>query len=93
MLPVFILGLSNDLKRQVLGNFNRKGPTITMVVGAPIDVDQYAGLPAHSRTYLRIAEDLRSELARLGERERELRQRVDREDVTSGVPEAAPRHR
>jgi 1-acyl-sn-glycerol-3-phosphate acyltransferase len=92
VLPVFILGLSNDLKRQVAGNFNRKGPAITIVVGDPIDVERYADLPAHSRTYLRIAEDLRSELARLGERERELRRQVEREDVTSGVAEAAPRH-
>ena len=44
VLPVFINGLGNDLKKQVLGNFTRKGDRVNVVFGEPVD---FGGLLDH----------------------------------------------
>jgi 1-acyl-sn-glycerol-3-phosphate acyltransferase len=73
VLPVFILGLSNQLGRQVRGNFNGQGPPVTITFGAPMDLDEQLALPARARTYLAIAECIRAEITALGALDRHAR--------------------
>jgi 1-acyl-sn-glycerol-3-phosphate acyltransferase len=73
VVPVFILGLGNDLVKQVRGNFDRSGDPITVVIGTPMDLQEQLQAPARLRTYKKIADLLRSEIMRLGEQEREIR--------------------
>ncbi len=83
VLPVFVLGLGNDLPRQVMGNFTRRGEPITMVFGAPLDLASFYAEPARLRTYKQLADHLAGELVRLGATERELREK-------EGFPSKAP---
>jgi 1-acyl-sn-glycerol-3-phosphate acyltransferase len=73
VVPVFVLGLGNDLPRQVRGNFNGTGDPITMVFGPPVDLERFFAEPPRLRTYKRIADHLRERLMELGEVEREIR--------------------
>ncbi len=73
VLPVFILGLSNNLGHQVRGNFNRRGAPITITFGAPLDLEEYTTRPGRARTYLAIAERIRQAITALGARDRAAR--------------------
>lgn len=75
VLPVFVLGLGNDIRKQVQGNFTRAGDPITMVCGPPVDLDPHLAEPARLRTYMKIAHKLRDTLTTLGHEEREWRLR------------------
>jgi 1-acyl-sn-glycerol-3-phosphate acyltransferase len=83
VLPAFILGLGNNLPKQVLGNFDRTGEPITIVFGKPMEFDQHYDKPARLRTYKHIADDLRSVMMNLGAEERAIRAR-------EGFPSKAP---
>ncbi len=83
VLPVFVLGLGNDLPKQVKGNFDRTGDPITLTFGKPVDIDRYLSEPPRIRTYKWIADELRSELMELGRGEREYRRE-------NGLPNLAP---
>jgi 1-acyl-sn-glycerol-3-phosphate acyltransferase len=71
VLPVFILGLSNNLGQQVRGNFNGQGAPVTITFGTPVDLAEQLVQPARARTYLAIAGRIRDEIAMLGARDRE----------------------
>jgi 1-acyl-sn-glycerol-3-phosphate acyltransferase len=73
VVPVFILGLGNDLVKQIKGNFDGSGEPITMVFGEPIDLREQLASPPRLRTFKKISDQLRDEITRLGEQERELR--------------------
>jgi 1-acyl-sn-glycerol-3-phosphate acyltransferase len=83
VLPVFVLGLSNDLLGQMRGNFARTGDPITMVFGKPLDLEGYFAEPAKLRTYKRIADRVHADLTQLGEQERAIR-------VREGFPVLGP---
>jgi 1-acyl-sn-glycerol-3-phosphate acyltransferase len=83
VLPVFVLGLGNDLPRQIAGNFTGKGEPITVVFGRPLDLEAFHAEPARLRTYKRLADHLAAELVALGAVEREIRER-------EGMPSKAP---
>ena len=76
VLPVFILGLGNDLPKQVKGNFDGKGEPITIVFGAPLDMQRFYDQPSRLRTYMNVSHHLRDELGKLGEVERAIRKRA-----------------
>jgi 1-acyl-sn-glycerol-3-phosphate acyltransferase len=78
VLPVFILGLSNNLGRQVRGNFNRQGPPVTITFGTPVNLDEQLALPARARTYLAIAARIRDEITLLGAIDRQTRAAMGR---------------
>jgi 1-acyl-sn-glycerol-3-phosphate acyltransferase len=84
VVPVFILGLSNDLPRQIAGNFTGNGEPITVLFGAPQDLSKYYEQPARLRTYKAVGDHLRAVLTELGAQERALRER-------EGLPNKAPR--
>jgi 1-acyl-sn-glycerol-3-phosphate acyltransferase len=76
VLPVFILGLSNDLMAQARGNFNPSGPPITITFGTPVNLDAYLDAPPGPRQSLRIAQAVRAEIEALGAVDREVRSRL-----------------
>ena len=83
VLPAFILGLGNDLPKQVKGNFDGTGEPITIVFGKPLDLDRFYAQPMKLRTYMNVSNHLRDELTRLGAEERAIRAR-------EGFPNKAP---
>ncbi len=83
VLPVFTLGLGNDLPRQVRGNFDGTGAPITVAFGAPLDVARFYAEPPGPKTFRRIAEQVGASLRDLGETERRHRHR-------DGLPRLGP---
>jgi len=71
VIPVFVAGLSNDLPRQVLGNWTG-GPKIRIHFGAEIDFTDYVSKKDHMRIYKEIAEVVMSRIAELGMQDREM---------------------
>lgn len=69
VVPVFVAGLSNDLVRQVLGNW-RGGEPIRVRFGPAIDFSEFYDARDSVRTYKEIAERAMSKIAELGEQDR-----------------------
>jgi 1-acyl-sn-glycerol-3-phosphate acyltransferase len=77
VLPVFINGLEpNDLKKQVGGNFTRKGTPIIVNFGAPVDFGDLLAQAPSPRLHKKISEHALDEIKKLGEEERELRAKL-----------------
>ena len=83
VVPVFVLGLSNDLPKQVLGNFNGAGEPITMTFGPPVELDKMFAEPPRLRTYKKICDHLRDKLMELGAKDRDVR-------AKKGLPSFGP---
>ncbi|MBL8613239.1 MAG: 1-acyl-sn-glycerol-3-phosphate acyltransferase [Myxococcales bacterium] len=73
VIPVFVNGLTNDLVRQVRGNFDGKGDPVTVVFGAPVDFGGLLDQPSSPRLHKKISEASLDAIRALGEEERELR--------------------
>jgi 1-acyl-sn-glycerol-3-phosphate acyltransferase len=69
VLPVFIAGLGNDLRRQVLGNW-RGGEKVRVRFGPAIDFSEFYERRDSARTYMEIAGFVMSKIAELGEQDR-----------------------
>jgi 1-acyl-sn-glycerol-3-phosphate acyltransferase len=78
VLPVFILGLSTDLVKQVRATLNRTAAPITITFGAPMNLDAYLDAAPAPRNSLRIAQAIRAEIEALGAVDRQVRARVCR---------------
>jgi 1-acyl-sn-glycerol-3-phosphate acyltransferase len=70
VIPVFIAGLGNDLKKQVLGNWTG-GEKVRIWFGEPVDLSQFYEKSDRLRTHKEIADFLMTKIAELGERDRE----------------------
>ncbi len=74
VIPVFINGLlPNDLKRQVLSNFDKSGRPIYVVFGEPIDFSKEYAQKGSPKLYRAMAERAMTAIGELGREERELR--------------------
>ena len=73
VLPVFILGLSNDLVGQVRGNFDGTGDSVTITFGEPLRFDRCADVAPRGRISMEIAKEIRAAIERLGAIDRERR--------------------
>jgi 1-acyl-sn-glycerol-3-phosphate acyltransferase len=73
VVPVFVNGLHNDFVHQVRAGITRKGNTIHVVYGAPIDFGALLRTPGSPRTYKRIAERCIEAIGELGREERAIR--------------------
>lgn len=75
VIPAFIAGVPRDLLAALRANFRRGSDpaTITITFGEALTFDGYRDAPAGARTSLRIAEQIREEIHRLGARDREMR--------------------
>lgn len=69
VVPVFIAGLGNDLKRQVLGNW-RGGEKVRVRFGPALDLSEFYDRRDSARTYMEIAGFVMSKIAELGEQDR-----------------------
>jgi 1-acyl-sn-glycerol-3-phosphate acyltransferase len=73
VLPVFINGMSNDLKSQVKSNYDGTGGAINLVFGKPIDFGELATAPGNQSTFRKISEHALEQVRKLGEEERAIR--------------------
>lgn len=71
--PVFINGLGNNLPKQVLGNFTRKGPKVIVNFGKPIDFGDLLEEPPSGRLYKQIADRTLEVIGELGQEEKVIR--------------------
>ncbi|HYY98049.1 MAG TPA: lysophospholipid acyltransferase family protein [Pyrinomonadaceae bacterium] len=69
VVPVFIAGLGNDLRRQVLGNW-RGGEKVRVRFGPALDLSEFYDRRDSARTYTEIASFVMSKIAELGEQDR-----------------------
>lgn len=76
VIPTFILGLGNDIAKQVRSNFDGTGEPITIVFGAPLDLSRYYASEGRLRIYKEVADRLREALTALGEETRALRREL-----------------
>ncbi|MGI8898040.1 MAG: lysophospholipid acyltransferase family protein, partial [Pyrinomonadaceae bacterium] len=83
VIPVFVAGLSNDLPKQVLGNWTG-GEPIRIHFGKQIDLQQYLEKEDRMRTYKEISEFVMSKIAELGFQDREIVGRQDAGRPASG---------
>lgn len=82
VIPVFTLGLINDLPKQVKSNFDGTGQPVTVVFGEPLDLDAYYAQPAGYETFMAISERVRDEITALGQVEKSLRARDGLPDLS-----------
>ncbi len=75
VLPVFITGVPRSVWDGVRANFRRDDvvETINVTFGNPLVFEHYRGVDPGPRTSLRIAEETRSEIERLGAHDRRMR--------------------
>ncbi|HKA89077.1 MAG TPA: lysophospholipid acyltransferase family protein [Haliangiales bacterium] len=73
VLPVWINGLSNSFGHEIASRFRAGGDPIIIVIGKPVDFGTLLDGTPRPAQYKRVADHLRAEIARLGERERNLR--------------------
>jgi 1-acyl-sn-glycerol-3-phosphate acyltransferase len=74
VLPVWINGMSNDFRHEVTSRFRKNCPPIILIVGEPVDFGTLLDGTPRPAQYKRVADRVRAEILRLGERERNLRE-------------------
>jgi 1-acyl-sn-glycerol-3-phosphate acyltransferase len=70
VVPVFIAGLGNDLKKQVLGNWTG-GQKVRIWFGEPLDLSEFYEKSDRLRTHKEIADFLMKKIAELAEKDKE----------------------
>lgn len=88
--PAFINGLSNDLPKQVLGNFTKKGRQIIAVFGEPIDFGTMLDEPPTGRLYKQIADKTLEVIGKLGQEEKRVRAEFFPDPQLPAGPVAGP---
>lgn len=91
VIPVFVNGLINDLRRQVLSNFDGTGRTIVVVFGAPIEFGELLDAPASPKVDRSIAERAVQAIAELGQEERAIRRDLEAQALGAGLQEPSRR--
>jgi 1-acyl-sn-glycerol-3-phosphate acyltransferase len=72
VVPVFVNGLGNDFRRQVVDAVTGRGRPITLVFGAPVDFGAALDAPGGPKTYKRIADMCLDAIGVLAAEERSL---------------------
>ena len=70
VIPVFIVGLGNDLPKQILGNW-RGGEKVRIWFGEPIDLSEFYEKSDRLRTHKEIADFLMTKIGELGLKDKE----------------------
>ncbi|MGE3276796.1 MAG: lysophospholipid acyltransferase family protein [Vicinamibacterales bacterium] len=73
VLPVFILGLETDFVKQVRATLNGTAAPITITFGRPVALDACPAGAAGPRSWLRVAQAIRSDIEALGAIDRRVR--------------------
>lgn len=74
VIPVFVAGLSNDLSKQVLGNW-RGGEPIRIHFGPVLELSEFYAKKDHARTYKEIGEYVMANIAELAAQDHKLHPR------------------
>lgn len=69
VIPVFITGLSNDLPKQILGNWTG-GPKVRICFGEVIDLDEFYKKDDRLRTHKEIADHLMEKIGELAAKDK-----------------------
>lgn len=69
VIPVFIAGLSNELAKQVLGNWTG-GEKVRIWFGEPVSLDEFYDKRDSVRTHKEISDYLMKKIGELGEKDR-----------------------
>ncbi|MFO0567254.1 MAG: lysophospholipid acyltransferase family protein [Polyangiaceae bacterium] len=77
VIPVFINGLINDLRRQVTSNFDGTGTPVLVVFGEPIDFSDLYARKGSVRVYKEAADRTMRTIGELGQEEKRLRSELD----------------
>jgi 1-acyl-sn-glycerol-3-phosphate acyltransferase len=70
VLPVFVNGLSNDVKQQIKGNVKKDGDPVIVAFGAPIDMEDLYSEKSSPRINKRVSERCNEAIVALGEEEK-----------------------
>lgn len=81
VIPTFVLGLCNDVGKQVRGNFDGTGEPVTILFGAPLDLSRFYRVDGRLRVYKQLADQLRETLTELGARTRAWRREMGWRDL------------
>ena len=68
VVPVFVVGLSNNFAHQLLNGFRGKVDPVYAFYGEPIDLSDLYRQSGRASTYLRIANRVREHIVALGQR-------------------------
>jgi hypothetical protein len=71
VIPIFIAGLGNNLPKQVIGNWTG-GEKIRIRFGPQLEITPFLDRRDSLRTYKEIADFVMSQIAELGEMDREM---------------------
>jgi 1-acyl-sn-glycerol-3-phosphate acyltransferase len=85
VVPIFINGLTNDLRAEVSDNFKGTGKPIIIVFGEPLDLSEFYAKPNKLRTHKETADFVLEEIGKLGEVERAYRDKISKYSVTGPV--------
>jgi 1-acyl-sn-glycerol-3-phosphate acyltransferase len=69
VIPVFIVGLGNDLPKQILGNWTG-GEKVRIWFGAPVDLSEFYAKSDRLRTHKEIGDFLMLKIGELAEKDR-----------------------
>jgi 1-acyl-sn-glycerol-3-phosphate acyltransferase len=72
VIPAFISGLGNDLRKQVLSNFDGTGAPINLMFGEPIDFGELMSRPGNQATFRKVSELALEKVRELGHEEKAL---------------------
>jgi 1-acyl-sn-glycerol-3-phosphate acyltransferase len=70
VIPVFVVGLGNDLPKQIMGNW-RGGEKVRIWFGEQIDLSDFYERSDRLRTHKQIADHLMTKIAELGQQDKE----------------------
>jgi 1-acyl-sn-glycerol-3-phosphate acyltransferase len=84
VLPVFVNGLLNDVRRQIISNARGDGQPIHLVFGPPVELEELLQAPATARTHKAVAQQIMEAIRCLGEEERALRSAAPRPPPGTG---------
>lgn len=76
VIPVFVNGLVNDLRRQVTSNYDGTGKPVFVVFGKPIDFSDLHARPGSVRVYKTAADRTLQVIGELGQEEKRLRREL-----------------
>lgn len=89
VIPAFIGGLSNSLPRDVAANYYpniRQDNPIILVVGKPLDYSDLSSQKPRAALYKKTSDRILAEIAKCGEREKELRAACLRGEIPRDAP-------
>jgi 1-acyl-sn-glycerol-3-phosphate acyltransferase len=88
VIPMFILGLTNDFPKQVRSNFDGTGDPITLMIGEPMDLSAHHASPGNLKTYTKISRAVGAAITALGQQERAIRAREGFPDLSPEITDA-----